>query len=609
MRFFFNHKPLFLQRLILISLIFAIIGCVTTGNSRTKQGNNTPGNISASETGTVVFHNKTYFTVNLVRGSGRVDVGTIAPGASLRIQNSFERAEDYYPEFIIPLTRSFSLPRLRPQDRDFYYRIDNNKAHQEIEINAPENFNDTSAYIIFTNNSRSGGVSLSYNDRTDRMTGINFSQGKDNVNTGETVVYRINPREVQSIKINPNIKFDERTYLNCYSYSFSFDGSKAALTDIRPLHRVGEPSWAKTISNSAGPMQVISSDGQIQLFYQSDREIIRNSYNSNGNEITESIKYGEAFNLNYTDKAGDAFLIAGFNELSYGNNQPIARIHGEDGVRRRSLESSNNRNAWSANILSAAKKDSSAWFLAGGSAESYAGGHLAYVRHIRNENSGLNPIWELTGSDFAGKAAGFKFGEINAADYNSARDRLYVSGMHTDSIISYVVEIGSNGRIQNVNTSFKDLTFYKIITASDGSYFLIGEEHKGNNVFAYISKYDSSNKQLWNNLSKQAPSNSYYHDAVLDSDNNRIILAGTMQAREENGKGGTPFIDAVNTADGSLLWREALTDSSLREASLVTAIAHAPDYGFVITLSGVGNRYEKPFIIARVNSEGKFFKQ
>ncbi|MDR2047895.1 MAG: hypothetical protein LBP69_00420 [Treponema sp.] len=83
-----------------------------------------------------------------------------------------------------------------------------------------------------------------------------------------------------------------------------------------------------------------------------------------------------------------------------------------------------------------------------------------------------------------------------------------------------------------------------------------------------------------------------------------------MRAGNAGGGGGLPFVQAVDTADGTILWLEPLSDPALDGAALVTGICRAPDYGFALALSGIaGNRYAKPFMIARINSQGVLFRE
>jgi len=208
----------------------------------------------------------TPFTVHLVRGSGRVDAGTVAPGSSLSVINTFGSAEDYYPLFDIPMTDAWSIERLRPDDRNFYFRIDNTLARQEIDITVPANLSETGVYVVFENNSRSGGVSITRNNSIDRLTGINFPAGKDNINVGEAIVIRDNnPQEISNYRVTPNnINFGQIRYQPGYVYSFSFDGTRVTQTDARPLNEIGAPAlagveFAGAELNNAEQQEIISA--------------------------------------------------------------------------------------------------------------------------------------------------------------------------------------------------------------------------------------------------------------------------------------------------------------------------------------------------------------
>jgi len=231
---FKRYKPLyFLQRLFSVCLAFVFFSCASAEKSRTEQAN----------TGTILFTNKTPFTVHLVMGSGRTDAASVNPNSTITVSNTAGAEETYYPLFDIPLTADYSLSRLRPENSDFYYQIDNKKAQQEIEIKLPAGFSDASVYIVFTSRSKGGGVSLSRNQSSNRMTGINYQDSKSVINEGETLVFRENPLELQSLRINPlNISFGEVSYQAGYVYTFLFDGNEAIQTDARPLVDVGKSS-------------------------------------------------------------------------------------------------------------------------------------------------------------------------------------------------------------------------------------------------------------------------------------------------------------------------------------------------------------------------------
>ena len=273
---YINFKPLYiLQRLLFILYIFIWASCTTALNTGLNQESVIGMNDSSSgfpdKNGIIIFNNKTPFIVHLVRGSGRVDVGTILPFGSLSVNNLYDSTENYFPLFDIPITGTWTLIHLRSDSIDYYFRIDNSLEYQEIDIVPPNFFDENRAFIIFSNNSRSGGVSVMLNDSNYRMTGLNFTPAKDNVNVGETIVYQINPRDIQYLLINPlNITFGELNYQNGYVYKFIFDGSNVNLIDARPLAEIG----AKAPLAVRFDVQDISNSGY-QLSEANKRSVIQ----------------------------------------------------------------------------------------------------------------------------------------------------------------------------------------------------------------------------------------------------------------------------------------------------------------------------------------------
>jgi hypothetical protein len=628
-----KRPPYFLWRLFSACLAVVLSACATADKNTAVQEKQDPGDVSQAAAGTIVFTNKTSFTVHLVRGSGRVDAASLNPGASVNIPNTFEAAEDYFPLFDIPLTASYSLSRLKPKDINFYYRIDNKINHQEIEIHTPPGLSDTSAsyipvYIIFTNrNNRTGGVSISRNASRNQMTGINFSEAKSNININETIVYRENPRDLQNLRINQlNLNFGEMTYQEGFIYSFVFDESGVNISDIRPLHRAGESGWVAPIPVTAARAStpLLAADGTIQLFAPVNNGVTRYAYDSGGNKKAE-VRNGDNFQVVSAIQAGNGYFIAGY-EKKGERFFPIARIHNADGTSRRLLQPSNRPEYYSAFYKTAAQKDD-AWLAAGGAKSIGDHNSFAYVRLARDNGSALALSWELGKKEFndflkitdQSPVNMARCGEIRCAAYVSAGNRWLLSGenIEYDSMFSpitgsYLAIIGNDGKIQKIDVSFKGMSFYKILPDKEGNYYLLGEEQKGDDTHAVIIKYNSGGGKLMQNTEAEAPppSHSWYQDAILDIENGQIVLGGTMEAADEYGNKGTPFIEALSIEKLERLWRTPLRDdAAFGKASLVTAVVPAPYYGFAITLSGIDDGYfDKPYLIARVNARGKLLK-
>jgi hypothetical protein len=202
-----------------------------------------------------------------VKGSGRTDVCDIAPFETTIVQNSAGTDESYYPVFDVPIITDFLVKNLRPGDINLYYPSDSTVKKQEITITPPDSFNETSAYITVTNNSKTGGIYFSQNGSQNRMT-FNSSlfpgESKSTINTGETAVFCMtNPADLHNFTLRPNdIAGGSLNYRSGFVYSFVFDGKEIILTDARPLHRIGEPVCASV--KFAG--MEISQTGQKAIF-------------------------------------------------------------------------------------------------------------------------------------------------------------------------------------------------------------------------------------------------------------------------------------------------------------------------------------------------------
>jgi len=394
-----------------------------------------------------------------------------------------------------------------------------------------------------------------------------------------------------------------------YLYSYEYSGQGVELTDVRPLHRVCESSWVKTIPDATGILPLVSDDNTICLFASTGKNIIRYDYDSSGNDKkTKSVNSGEDFTVSYTSSANNGFFIAGYEEQGRNKYKPVARVTGADGVLRRFLPEITGYE--SARYFSAARKDDM-WLLAGDGVKNGSSGAVAYARLVRDDGNKLIVVNEWGGSDFPKRADNGRplCGNIQAVAYNPKISCWLITGEIINETYNgvYLARINNDKTIQILDT-FAGIEIYKILVDDNGAVYLAGQEEKENKVFAVIIKWDEKNKIIWQ-LKDQPQANSFYYDAVIDSQNKNIVLAGTMQAKDEYGEGGKPFIEAIDFTNEKLVWRETLSSAEFNGTNLVTALTSAPDYGYVLTLSGIDDGViHKPFRIARINSQGKFLK-
>ena len=406
-----------------------------------------------------------------------------------------------------------------------------------------------------------------------------------------------------------------------FLYSFEYDGSAVAFIDERPLRRAGESSWTKTIADADGLIWPAPGNEKTSFFVPTARGLFRHDYDSAGSGGAP-VFFGERVEIVHAGRTGNGFLLAGYAQT--GNTfRPIALVQGEDGATRGTLLSpSARRDRYSAYYLTAVGNaaqsgDAGTWLLAGGadSGLNRPDGYRPYLRLIKRESGGLVPVWEIVGDEFNALALGNQCGPVTAAAYDPTRDRWLVAGntlewdLYGNSLgNSWLAFVSANGAIQKIDLSFKGMTINKILVetgtgGTGGSWYIAGEERKGNESRACCVKYSNSGAELWR-LAIQPPPHSYVQDAVLDEARQRLVLAGTLRARESSGQGGVPFTQGLDPETGNLLWHEEFT--ALNGTAVVTAIASAPDYGYILTLAGVGDdNFTRPFAIARINSRGK----
>jgi hypothetical protein len=606
--------------------------------------------LSADDTVTV-FVNKTPWTVHVVAGSGRADVCDIAPWGQAEVKNLAFRDETYYPLFDVPLTESFSLKNLRPADRDFYVRLDTGaqtggqRRSDRVEITAPEGFNDTGAYLVLTNASRSGGVSLSRNDSLYRMIPLSAANNADVVNAGESAVYAVNPAEFASFTVRPgNLSSGPLAFRRGMVYRFLFDGASVVMTDRRPLVRAGEKGWVKAISETDTALQLArntNASDTITVFSSGKSGIERRLFlsdgnsggNGSGNGDSQAVMRQRAAGVTITGAfrtSGGDVMVTGYRENGYAGFLPVLQKQREDGGLAAELESPRNpkEDRRAAYFLAAAEGANGELAVTGGadSGINDASVYKAYIRAVRETQGGFAPLWELGPAEFDAAAKdGIRYGEINTVVFDRNRDQWIAAGkiiaydaLKNPEDGSFIVSIDRAGTIRRIDT-YRNMLFNRIALDEAGNQYLAGEEKRAGGSYAVVVKRapagnGDEDAELWRGRNRPE-ADSFYQDMVVDIIDNgdkgdgndkQIVLAGTVRAADSDGRAGTPFIEGINAETGDLLWRQLLTDGAFRGTAIVTGIERAPFYGFVLALSGIEDGYfAPPFLIARVNDRGK----
>ncbi|MDR2193255.1 MAG: hypothetical protein LBP19_02140 [Treponema sp.] len=567
----------------------------------------------------VVFVNATPFTVRIVVGSGRTDICALAPYGETGVRNLPSRDETYYPLFDVPLTGTFSLKNLRAANRDFYFQIDGRRRNQRIEITAPEHFDDSGAYLILTNASKSGGVFVSRNDSSNRMIPHSAVNNAETVNAGENAVYALNPTETTSFTVRPqNLSSGTMQFQRGMVYRFRFDGASITLTDERPLTRAGEKGWTRTFADAGDILQIVrgaardAAGAAITVFSSGGNAGIESRlFLSDGKEAAVRRRNLANYNVSGAFSAKDGgYIVLGYGEGG-AEFEPVLQRLREDGVLAGELEPSRKPDRRSAFFLAAAESGDGELLAVGGADSGInSAAYKAYIRAVRDTQRDIEPLWELGPAEFDA-AGGAKYGAVRAAAFDQRQNVWVITGdviaydaMRNPIPGSYTASIDRTGTIVRTDASYKGFLFNRLIIDAMGNRYLAGEENRAGSSYAVILKLDTDGREVWRSRSRPE-SDSFYMDMLIDEDNNRIVLAGSLRATDPSGAGGMPFIEAVHAGTGELLWRQTLTDSPFRGASLVTGIEKAPFYGFVLALSGIEDGYTAPpFILARVNARG-----
>jgi hypothetical protein len=392
-----------------------------------------------------------------------------------------------------------------------------------------------------------------------------------------------------------------------FIYEFVFDGANVSLTDARPLHRIGEQGWAKTVADANYPPALVQGgDGQAITFLAAgENGATLYSLPQNSTAWEAHTRQDISTDTTVLMRTKDERLLLVGYQYNGDTYIPFVQKQSVDGKVQWQAPASTRQDSRSAYLLAAAEKGDDTWLVAGGAdtGVNSSDAYRAYIREIRDTGVGVESVWELGPGDFDSRC-----GAVECAVYDTQYKVWRVAGKllpNARNIQGAYICTVADGKILSTDMNFEHFSFYKICADNNG-YYLIGEEQKPNGeVYAVALYYDAAGKRVWQQTS-QLKSYSYYQDALVDSENKQLVLAGTMSAGNDMGKGGTPFIQGINPENGTQLWLQELNDPAFRNAALVYQMIKAPDYGYILSLTGMADDfYDKPFVVARVNARGR----
>jgi hypothetical protein len=398
-----------------------------------------------------------------------------------------------------------------------------------------------------------------------------------------------------------------------FIYEFVFDGANVSLTDARPLRRIGESGWVKSVADANYPLTLVqgvpasTTDNAIVVFASTENSTALYSFDSNGTARESYNREDSSADISVVMETKDERLLVVGYQYDGSTYSPFTQKQSKEGNVQWLLTPSTRQDCSSAYFTAVAQKDADTWLVVGGAdiGVNSSEGYRAYIREIRDIGTGVESVWELGPDDFDPRC-----GAVKAAVYDEQNKVWYVEGellSENSGTGTYICAIG-DGKIIGIDTSLEHFAFKKICVGNNG-YYLVGEELKPNGeVYAVLLHYDANGNRIWQQAT-QLKSYSSYQDALMDSENKQLVLVGTMNASSDSGKGGTPFIQGVDPETGTQLWLQELNDTAFQKADLVYQMIKAPDYGYILSLTGiVDDFYAKPFIVARVNARGRLIK-
>jgi hypothetical protein len=307
-----------MKRTDILLLVFLVFSCV----SKPDQNNDTvPAEMSKALNFSVTIHNNTLWDISIIsENKDRMILKGKSENVTLSMQNG-ELSAPYDITCYVKLTNDVvkSIPLIRKI-------IKNDEKSIDIDQNI---FECDESYFVITNTADSVIKVILPNSNTYRSGLGSDAKGYNSIfelRNGQSNVYK--PENFScSVENEKKALFPIPQKLKKgWIDSFTFDGSEVKLTDSRPLHRVGESAWVKTIPNFSSLMPLVMADGGIHLFASTDKSITRYVYDSAGN-LKEQVKNGDNFKINTAIQAGDGFFIAGQTHSRGGvrKNQDGAR--------------------------------------------------------------------------------------------------------------------------------------------------------------------------------------------------------------------------------------------------------------------------------------------
>ena len=370
------------------------------------------------------------------------------------------------------------------------------------------------------------------------------------------------------------IKLDT-PYKNGYIYTVSVQDEKITLIDFRPLLNLGEKSWQKEYKENEIIKSILQKGEYIYLLGQLKENTQKNSkYRTNRLHC---------FNLQGTDLWEKAARIIDIKnadtdmyDMAFGSNGSVYVVG-------QCIETKKH------NIPADDKK-------LGIICEYDLDGNFQQ-KHFVPEVSGLDMIMPCSDGTFI----------VTGADVKDTNKNIYFNFNQIDSY----KETNPVWTLSEVSTQFQNQiqSESKFIKDKNGNIYIAGETARFEDRRSCSAKVirifkDGKIEPVYT----ARESFSFVSDMVLDEEQNQLIMVGHLNANDDVGNGGTPFIRCLDLNTKNILWESLYTNCGYESCA---NIVKCENYGFILHLVNVSinkdgeGEISLPCKIIRTNATGK----
>ncbi|MDR2446315.1 MAG: hypothetical protein LBD58_03340 [Treponema sp.] len=548
-----------------------------------------------------IFTNISGFNVSIRRDSyGGGAVCELRPGETKKARYVVTGNEIvFYPRYDIPVGEGV-VEEGQIDETVFFVVQTTTESPDPILIPPPNRLRNGNMYIVFSNKSKTT-VSLMRGNSFVPFYDPDKPGAQDNtININKTSVYKGSVDMFRDISLyHAAARLESVAYKPSFLYSYEFDGKQAALTDVRPLTRIGEPTWSRSMPDAAYPpvfaeygdrsVKVLASANSvtaITLNAAGEETAARSNQENNAGAVIAALR-----------KAEDAYITAGYT----GGVLPRSVVE------KRSLDDTliwtipfrQKRGAMYARLYALARRNETTYLVAGmtGSNGIDDGAYLAEVSDKGNRGEIL---WETLPEDFKSASKSGNWKTIRTVSYNEKND-VYIAAGDCGNDTTFVGFVDTTGAVKGGGFVINNFLVAQALSDANGDFYIMGQEFRSGKSFAVVRKYAANGAMIWQQ-NAQLKENALYQCAAFDED--AIVLGGVMNAMDEYGSEGTPFLHSIDVKTGGERWLAPI--KGIQGVTIATSLEKAIDYGFIAAFANVDARgnWADPQIV-RLNARGK----